>query len=166
MAESTDKAKNSLANLKLWEPGQSGNPAGLPKGTIQTKTIVGALENLLDTFVDADKFLSPEIAKRMQQLFPNVGTNRIRDLLAARMVAIGLLGDNKTAMRAIKEIADRVEGTTTKNVNIQTGQQYAVFEMMIDTPPEEPGTEEGDFIDVTPTEDVPDGEEEITLTPD
>ena len=42
--ETQEKAKGGIANLRPWQPGQSGNPAGRPKG---------ARSKLGEAFIDA-----------------------------------------------------------------------------------------------------------------
>lgn len=165
MIEASNEKAASKGNLVNWEPGQSGNPAGTKPGTIQQRSLVKNLEKMLDIEINPDEFLSSEVAKRMRMLMPLASTTTIRDLISARLVAIALLSESKTAMRAIKEIHDRVEGQPTKTVKINQGPQYAVFEMLVENDTDEPD-DEREIIDVTPTE-AHDGEaQEITLEPD
>ena len=36
LVENKDRSRdNSLANLRMWQPGQSGNPGGRPKNTLK-----------------------------------------------------------------------------------------------------------------------------------
>jgi hypothetical protein len=44
---------NSLANLKMWQPGESGNPAGKPPGTTLTKRLRDIVEKNEGEVADA-----------------------------------------------------------------------------------------------------------------
>jgi hypothetical protein len=44
---------NSLANLKMWQPGESGNPAGKPPGTTLTKKLRDIVEKNEGEVADA-----------------------------------------------------------------------------------------------------------------
>jgi hypothetical protein len=77
---------NSLANLKPFQPGQSGNPSGRPK----KKPVTEALERLLNSEENAE-----EIAKALL------------DVVKAR---------GKGTVSAAKEITDRVEGRVSDKV--------------------------------------------------
>ena len=89
-------------NLKSWKKGQSGNPAGKPKGAQSNKTIL-------------KKFL----AVKMQQKNPFTGEMEemtVKELINLKQIANALEGDLAT----YKELADREEGKVTNNVDIST----------------------------------------------
>jgi len=82
----TPTAKHSnisgTANLKPWQPGQSGNPAGRPKHRVISEDIAEVL----------DEEVSSGLTKGHK--------------IAQKLVAMAMAGN----MAAIKEILDRTEG--------------------------------------------------------
>jgi hypothetical protein len=97
-----------LKNLKPFQPGQSGNPAGRPKGSKHVSTII--LEMLRKAFPDEDiPTLSTEDSKAIRAFF---GRRKIQinDAIAARMVLEALKGESW----AMKELLDRTEGKVTE----------------------------------------------------
>jgi hypothetical protein len=88
-SQNNDEAKSrSLANLKKWKPGVSGNPGGRPK----KKPITEIFEELLSCEQDREK-----IKKQVRETMTNRG-----------MAGVLLL----------KEAADRIEGKISQELEI------------------------------------------------
>jgi len=82
-----------IENLKPWQPGQSGNPGGRPKRDAITAALREQLESQAN---DGDNYT-------------------IADAVAATLIKQALGGD----VRAIREIADRVEGKPRQQLEIE-----------------------------------------------
>lgn len=102
-----EKKENSLKNLMApWQPGQSGNLAGKPKGSKSFKTI---LSELLDKKV---KNIKVKSAEEIQEMFPD-GDLTYKQALAVRMIAIAIINpESKSAER----IMNRVEGLPKQTI--------------------------------------------------
>lgn len=85
------KKKGNIENLKHFEPGQSGNPAGRPKGARSLSTI---LKEMLEQDIVTENENGNKIKKQCQ------------DVIIQKLLQKGAKGD----LRAITEILDRVEG--------------------------------------------------------
>lgn len=85
-ATENKEPNKGIANLRPWQPGQSGNPGGRPK----KKPITEAYEKLLE-----DPAVAAEMAKAMF------------DVIRAR---------GKGTVLAAKELTDRVEGRVIESV--------------------------------------------------
>lgn len=109
MSETLDKTQEtgrarSLANLKPkpWKPGQSGNPNGRPKKEYSLTD--GLREYVAET--DPDK-------KKLR-----------KDVLVEKLYTLAQRGD----LQAIREVWDRLEGTTSKTeTNVNVGIQNIVI---------------------------------------
>jgi hypothetical protein len=78
----------NLENLKPWKPGQSGNPAGKPKG----RSVTARLRDLLDAVELGGK--------------PVPDGKQVADLLAEVILKNALKGDH----RFVSTVLDRTEG--------------------------------------------------------
>ncbi len=100
MPESTDKQSGnndartrSLANLKPFKPGQSGNPKGRPKSIT----------------------MSEAYRRELAKVDPNDAQGRaFAEVLAEQMIIKARSGD----VQAIKEITDRTEGKAKQTVTL------------------------------------------------
>jgi hypothetical protein len=82
----------SLANLRPFKKGESGNPGGLPKGTPK---------------------LGPALVRFLAmppRIFQNFKPRSVAEELAKKMIELALDGRAGVAIRAFKEIADRTDG--------------------------------------------------------
>jgi len=80
-------------------PGASGNPGGRPKGSV---SLVAALRRELERRQDSD---SPGI-----------------EAVAARLVDLAIAGD----IRAVREIADRLDGKPTQALDLRASEPYVL----------------------------------------
>ena len=83
-----------------WEPGQSGNPAGLPKGTQHSKT---RLKRLLEAVQTA----AHPVTKEKEQF-------TTLELMDAALMAKALKGD----VLAYRELLDRFEGKVAQGLEL------------------------------------------------
>lgn len=97
----TNKKPNTK-NLKPWQPGQSGNPKGLKKGTKQLTTI---LQKLVDRKI---KVRDPFV-KSKKKIEMTVG-----EALNFNLLALGLKGN----IKALTLIYDRIEGKAINQMEI------------------------------------------------
>ena len=106
--ESTD---TSTALLPPWKPGQSGNPKGIAKGTVQHRTV-------LKYFLDANLQLPEDITVDGFTLAVKGRTLRTEEILALVQIKKAMEGDT----RAYSEILDRLEGKANikADLNITT----------------------------------------------
>jgi Family of unknown function (DUF5681) len=86
-----------VANAVKFKKGVSGNPGGRPKR----------------------RLITSELNKILNARDPESGRKGAR-VLAERMVQIAKGPDEQSAVRAIKEIADRVEGRTEQQITFDT----------------------------------------------
>lgn len=84
-------------NLKPFKPGQSGNPAGMKKGTRHLTTIV---REILDTEIEVEE--NGEREKKS-----------LADVIARKLIKKAMEGD----IRAIQEIFDRTEGKAVQKID-------------------------------------------------
>lgn len=107
------KHPNSLANLKPFEPGQSGNPAGWPKGKRHTDTLI---DLSLQKFAEAilDKVNEKRKSKRQKALtLDESGIDPELDMWMAQLEK-ARNGDTK----AFELIQAYRHGKPTQNVNL------------------------------------------------
>jgi hypothetical protein len=86
-----------------FKKGQSGNPNGRPKGSLNTKTI-------LERFLSIEKNMINPLTMQKENL-------SIAELMALRQINNALNGE----LPAYKEIIDRMEGKATNQIDITTG---------------------------------------------
>lgn len=96
-------------NLKPWQAGQSGNPAGKPKGTRNRATVIR--EILEQAAVDA---FSPQLSTYFEA-HPEQKPKTIQDQMALAIAVKALHGD----VAAFKELMDGVHGKLTENVKTE-----------------------------------------------
>ena len=82
-----------------WKPGQSGNPAGKPRGTKNLSTI---LRELLERKLDGP----------VTPFTPKGGKVSVNTMVAIKLIQKALKGDN----RSISEVFDRTEGRAIETV--------------------------------------------------
>lgn len=92
--------KRDLEHLKPWQwkPGQSGNPSGRPKGSL---SIVRILRQKL-----------------------SAGDEDGACAVADRLIEVALSGEDQNALRALKDIVDRIDGTPVREMKL-TGDLHA-----------------------------------------
>jgi hypothetical protein len=100
MEDNSEGTKKRLANLIPFKEGESGNPAGRPKGSKNLSTILKEmLEEEIEITLDGKK-------ERKQ----------FKDIIVRRLVKKANDGD----LRAIQEIFDRTEGKAKQEVEQST----------------------------------------------
>ncbi len=96
----TEERKYNTQNLThpKWQPGQTGNPKGRPKGAQSITTVLKKIiEKKMDTIDPVTK---------------NKDRKKIKEIIALALVGKALKGD----VKAIEEILDRLEGKVTQKV--------------------------------------------------
>lgn len=102
------RSNKGLQNLKMWKPGQSGNPAGRPK---KGMTISDCMRDIL---------AGTEISVTMKQprkkpVTYEVSSNRnLGYAVAAAAIMRAVKGD----VLAIKEVCDRVQGKPHQSIGL------------------------------------------------
>ena len=110
MSKNSDKTK-SLANLKPFKEGQTGNPNGRPLGTKNWKTTIRDVMNALpDTVVNAADLLELGIKTG--------GKLTTRDVIVISQVKAALTGDT----RAAQFLADREDGKPQQAIELSGDQ--------------------------------------------
>ena len=113
--------ENSLKNLKPFKPGESGNPAGRPKGGKNLSTI---LQKIVDgnaaTIFGKDKIPS------------SMHDKTVGELLMLKLVALGIKDDRM----AIGDVIDRLEGKPLQTQKTQV--EYTEVEVEIVEPDKDP----------------------------
>jgi hypothetical protein len=114
---------NSLKNLKKpWEPGQTGNPAGRPKGA---RTIRNILDEMLNRYVDVEALknlegieATIELCRQLSEAkndlpddIPPQARARLYDLMVAAQVTRAVRSGDLSSFR---ELVDRYEGAVTQ----------------------------------------------------
>lgn len=92
--------RRSLENLRPWKPGQSGNPAGRPKGV---RYLSEALRDLVENGV-----------------LPKDASRALLDALAWSLIDSALAGD----VAAWKELANRVDGPVAAMIEGPDGSAF------------------------------------------
>lgn len=91
---------------KPFQPGQSGNPEGKPKGLRNSKTILTELLSIIETVTDADG-----IVHEVDQL----------EMMWAKQAAQAKRGDGYSLDRILSRIEDLpVQKTSSVNLNVNT----------------------------------------------
>jgi len=98
MKSKTEKNQRSLANLKPFKKGESGNPNGRPKGA----SVVAELRKLVEETDWKDK---------------KTGKTHLQ-AKAIAMKLVNMAMDDEGNLGAIKEIFDRLYGKAQQNVNV------------------------------------------------
>ena len=101
MYDNRGKSEKSKKNLKVFKPGESGNPKGRPKG----KSLTTILKEIMDRTIDVTDPISHEISKKT-----------IAEVINLRMVAKAIDGN----FWAVKECWDRMEGTARQTMDVTT----------------------------------------------
>jgi hypothetical protein len=102
----------TLENLKSWQPGQSGNPKGRPKGAKSLKTRLLELMDIQINYTDLDG---------------NPAQMKVEDALGVALVAKALTtGD----IKAIEMIKNELEANAPKDSEISTLQKSIVERAM------------------------------------
>ena len=86
-------------------PGASGNPGGRPKGSV---SLVGALRR--------------ELERRQDSGQPGI------EVVAARLVDLAVDGD----LRAVREIADRLDGKPTQAVDLHASEPFVLKPIVLE----------------------------------
>jgi hypothetical protein len=107
-------------NLKSYVPGQSGNPAGKPKGCKSISTY-------LKMYVEGNVNKLPE---KLREQLKKQGFDSGAAALAYKKVLLGLDNNVKpdTQLRAIDSIEDRLEGKATQKTELtgKDGESLAI----------------------------------------
>jgi len=95
-------------NLKSYKKGQSGNPAGRPRGSRNVSSVLaGMLQELAPDVVVEASFVK-DISKGLKRA-------TIADAFAARLIYEGAVNGN---LGALKEVLDRTEGKAKERLQI------------------------------------------------
>lgn len=121
-----DRAENIIPYQ--WEPGQSGNPKGKPKGAISKKTI---LRQVLDLEVDSESELITKLKARFPELFQDRNQKyTLETLISLRYVLRALTAERPDAL--LMDILDRMHGRPLQSLNLMTnadqGEEYTADE--------------------------------------
>ncbi len=120
---SKDKAKTvreiQNANLQMWKPGQSGNPAGMKKGS--KNGLRARLNQALE------KQITPNLMAHLKQEGIDLESNENAEAIAYVAINLALFGD----ISAIKLIADQTESPMPKDVNLNTKVQVELIQRHI-----------------------------------
>jgi|SRR5688572_18526758 hypothetical protein len=130
---------NSQANLIPWQPGQSGNPAGRPKGSRNIRTI---LDEMLHRYVDVEALkhlkgidATIELCKQLTDAkndFPPDGDPkskaRLYDLIVAAQFTRAL---QENDLPSFRELVDRYEGAVAQKFEDVTPLKQAEDEEII-----------------------------------
>jgi hypothetical protein len=95
--ETEDAKARSLANLRPFKPGQSGNPAGRPKSALLSSAIRSKLAQVDETDPERRTFA---------------------EVIADRAVMQARDGDVRQLVGLLKEIGDRTEGKPAQSITI------------------------------------------------
>lgn len=90
-------------NLKPFKKGQSGNPAGKPKGTKNFKTLF-------------NKYLDVKLNAGMDEFNESGQPQKARDILVINLIKNAVIDND---MYAIREILDRVEGKPIQSTIVE-----------------------------------------------
>lgn len=114
----TEERKYNMENLApQWQPGQSGNPKGRPKGIVSiTDTLRKVIEKKMETIDPVTK---------------NKDRKKIKEIIALALVGKALKGD----VRAIQEMLDRLEGRVTQKVEADFPAMTGRRIVMVDAEP-------------------------------
>lgn len=121
--------KNSLANLKRWKPGQSGNPSGRPRGMVYPSELLAGLLAMNDDG-------TPRHTKSDIQAIVDSDDSAPALVIAARWILDGMSDGQRwvlgkdgelrptaldpTPSRVRESLADRLEGKPIARVAIET----------------------------------------------
>ena len=120
--------ENSLANLKRWKPGQSGNPSGRPKGMVYPSELLAGLLAMNDDG-------TPKYTKADIQAIVESDDSAPALVIAARWILDGMQDGKRwvlgkdgelkpaaldpTPSRVRESLADRLEGKPVAKVEIK-----------------------------------------------
>ena len=96
-----------------WQKGESGNPAGRPKGTLNSKTIL-------------DRFLA------LEEKMTNPVTGKQEQFSQYEIIYLQLIGQaRKGNLKAMKELLDRYEGRPQQKVEInQINEKHVTVQIL------------------------------------
>ena len=107
---------NTLAKEYWWKPGESGNPAGRPKGLDMTNS----LRKLLDQpAVDV-----PFVKERAAALGIEIEEDDKSILVVDVLMTSGLLHSMSGKSDLFKQVWERIEGSVKKNISINEGDPF------------------------------------------
>ena len=122
MSESTEKATGNGNLLAPWEPGQSGNPAGLAKGT--KHGLRARITRLLDTQA------SPDILKILKAKGIEMENSDNAEVIAHVLNREAQKGN----MQAIKLMADYTEGDSSDPLSRSINTTILINNATVDNP--------------------------------
>ncbi len=99
---------SNIANLKSYRKGQSGNPAGRPRGSRNVSTVLRAMLQEIAPKVIVE-------ASFIKQISKGRSSATIADAVAARIIYQGIVKGDSWALR---ELLDRTEGKAKQTVEI------------------------------------------------
>src|SRR5205085_4150109 len=119
----------SLDNLRPFKKGRSGNPGGLPKGNPR---------------------IGPSLVRFLSmppRIFRNYKPRSVAEELAKRMIELAIDGRAGVALRAFKDVCDRVEGKPGTATYLHHGNGEITIEYVKDWRPPQVEIERGDVWD-------------------
>ena len=119
----------SLNNLRPFKKGRSGNPGGLPKGNPR---------------------IGPSLVRFLSmppRIFRNYKPRSVAEELAKRMIELAIDGRAGVALRAFKDVCDRVEGKPGTATYLHHGNGEITIEYVKDWRPPQVEIERGDVWD-------------------
>lgn len=112
-----ERKKKREANLRPFQPGQSGNPKGRPKGARSFKSVIRDISELV-----AEKTVhNKEMIELLEKHLGHKPSNR--ELMIYAQSAKALAGDT----RAFTALADREEGKPAQAKDVDTKETYLEF---------------------------------------
>lgn len=112
-----DRAKN--VKEYQWAPGQSGNPAGRPKGSVNKKTI---LRSILDIKINNESVLIQKLRAKFPELFTDDRAEySLEFIISLRHVLRAITGSEPD--RAIIDILDRMHGRPIQSFNLMDSKE-------------------------------------------
>ena len=111
VAKTHSVTTKSLSNLKSFQKGKSGNPAGAPKGP---RLVARAKHDLIKILEDQLRLSIPApLLEKIREFYPNASSRMSSaEAVMLRLQLAALSGEPW----AVKEIADRLHGSVTQKI--------------------------------------------------
>lgn len=121
-----DRSKHIVEHQ--WQKGQSGNPAGRPKGSINKKTLLRAI---LDVKITNDSLLLTKLRTKFPELFADDKAEySLEFIITLRHVLRAITGPEPD--RAIIDILDRIHGRPIQSFNLMNSSDFEEEQLTTD----------------------------------